>query len=193
MCLVTIFTKRVSDSKAGQAEAQHCNQSQNIHMAQPSFLRFPCGFLCKRRGALRPVDAGFAPTETECRTQSLRRGLTAYHPGSPKEILTHFDRNFNQVLFLSAAKNKFVKAYLFPPFPLHALEIHISLKSSGVIHIPSPHLLISRFFVDISLLCIFHSITTCGTMILLFKIHCCVSLNVEYIFIRYWLPSEAFQ
>lgn len=57
------------------------------------------GFLCKRRGALRPVDAGSAPTETECRTQSLRRGLTVHHPGSPKEILPQFDRNFNQVLF----------------------------------------------------------------------------------------------
>ena len=28
-------------------------------------------FLCNQRGALRPVDAGSAPTETECRTQSL--------------------------------------------------------------------------------------------------------------------------
>ncbi len=32
-------------------------------------------------------------------SQSLRRGLTAYHPGSPNEILPQFDRNFNQILF----------------------------------------------------------------------------------------------
>ena len=29
-------------------------------------------------------------------SQSLRRGLTAYHLGSPNEILSQFDRNFNQ-------------------------------------------------------------------------------------------------
>ncbi len=44
MRLVTIFTKGVSDPKAGQAEAQHGNKSQNIHMAQPSFPRFPFQF-----------------------------------------------------------------------------------------------------------------------------------------------------
>ncbi len=32
-------------------------------------------------------------------SQSLRRGLTAYHPGSPNEILPQFDRNFNQDSF----------------------------------------------------------------------------------------------
>ena len=32
-------------------------------------------------------------------SQSLRRGLTAYHPSSPNEILSQFDRNFNQILF----------------------------------------------------------------------------------------------
>ena len=30
---------------------------------------------------------------------SLRGGLTAYHPGSPKEILPHFDRDFNRIHF----------------------------------------------------------------------------------------------
>ena len=37
LCLVAIFTKGISDSETGQAKAQHCNKSQNIHMAQPSF------------------------------------------------------------------------------------------------------------------------------------------------------------
>jgi hypothetical protein len=32
-------------------------------------------------------------------SQSLRGGLTAYHPGSPKEILPHFDRDFNRIHF----------------------------------------------------------------------------------------------
>ena len=32
-------------------------------------------------------------------SQSLRRGLTAYHPGSPNEILPQIDRNFNRILF----------------------------------------------------------------------------------------------
>lgn len=32
-------------------------------------------------------------------SQSLRGGLTAYHPGSPKEILPHFDRDFNRIRF----------------------------------------------------------------------------------------------
>ena len=41
--------------------------SQERLSAQPSFLRFPCGFLCERRAALRPVDADFAPTETDCK------------------------------------------------------------------------------------------------------------------------------
>ena len=95
LCLAAIFTKRVSYSEAGQAKTQHCNQFTNIHMAQPSFLRFPCGFLCKRRGALRLVDASSAPTETECKTHSLRRGLTAYHPDSLRLIVTYLSRNFN--------------------------------------------------------------------------------------------------
>ena len=30
-------------------------------------------------------------------SQSLRRGLTAYHPGSSKEILPYFDKNFNLI------------------------------------------------------------------------------------------------
>ncbi|MCM1225754.1 MAG: hypothetical protein NC548_66055, partial [Lachnospiraceae bacterium] len=50
---------------------------------------------CIWRGTPYPVDAGFAPAETKCRTQSLRRGLTAYHPGSPKQIFPQFGRKFN--------------------------------------------------------------------------------------------------
>jgi len=90
--LVTIFTDRISDSEAGQAEAQHCDKSQNIHMAQPSFLRF--------------LQAGFYVNGG---SQSLRRGLTAYHPGSPKEILSQFDRNFN-IILIQALK-------VIAPFP----------------------------------------------------------------------------
>lgn len=46
-------------------------------------------FLCNRRGTPRPVDAGFAPTETKCRTQSLRifaERLAAYRYGSTRII-----------------------------------------------------------------------------------------------------------
>ena len=76
MCLVTIFTKRVSDSKAGQAEAQHCNQSQNIHMAQPSFPRFPYGFLCNRRVTVPPERANRLPSwQTQRNTNILRQGF----------------------------------------------------------------------------------------------------------------------
>ncbi len=82
MRLITILTKGVSDPEAGQTEAQHCDKSQNIH-GSALLSQIPASrFLCNWRGALRPVDAGSAPTETECRTQSLQRGLTAYHPGS---------------------------------------------------------------------------------------------------------------
>jgi hypothetical protein len=37
--------QKIFDFKAGQAEAQYCIKSQNIHMIQPSFLQIPSGVL----------------------------------------------------------------------------------------------------------------------------------------------------
>jgi len=73
---VAIFTKGVSDSEAGQTEAQYCNKSQNIHMVQPSFPRFPFRFLCIEDICIEDIciedtlyTEGHNPSE---------RGLTAY-------------------------------------------------------------------------------------------------------------------
>ena len=87
LCLVTIFTKRVSDSKAGQAEAQHRNQSQNIHMAQPSFPRFPYGFLCNRRVTVPPERANRLPSwQSQINITTIRQEAQSDFP--------FFHRNF---------------------------------------------------------------------------------------------------
>ena len=102
MCLVTILTKGVSDSEAGQAEAQHCNKSQNIHMAQPSFPKEVCKHPLYSLSGFY-VNGG---------SQSLRRGLTAYHLGIPKEMVTQFDKNFNQIFFSWNMCEKYFKINL---------------------------------------------------------------------------------
>ena len=66
LCLITVFTKSISDSKTGQAEAQHRYQSQNIHMAQPSFPQNNATIqhLCNQRVTVPP---------------KFLRGPAAYH------------------------------------------------------------------------------------------------------------------
>ena len=84
LCLMIIVTPDgVSEAKATNTKAEHCNKSFNRqHKRRPPFQYF--------RSKTDYVNGG---------SQSLRRGLTAYHPGSPNEILPQFDRNFNQILF----------------------------------------------------------------------------------------------
>ena len=84
MCyMIILASDGISEAKRCQHKADYCYQSFNRqHPLSPPFPDSLAGFY---------VIGG---------SQSLRRGLTAYHPSSPKEILTHFDRNFNQILFL---------------------------------------------------------------------------------------------
>ena len=84
MCFMIILASDgISETKRCQHKADYCYQSFNRqHPLSPPFPDSLAGFYVIRG------------------SQSLRRGLTAYHLGSPKEILTHFDRNFNWILFL---------------------------------------------------------------------------------------------
>ena len=84
LCLMIIVTPDgVSEAKATNTKAEHCNKSFNRqHKRRPPFQYF--------RSKTDYVNGG---------SQSLRRGLTAYHPGSPKEMLLHFDRKFNRIHF----------------------------------------------------------------------------------------------
>ena len=83
LCLVIIFASDgISETKCCQHKADHCYQSFNRqHPLSPPFPDSLSGFY---------VNGG---------SQSLRRGLTAYHPGSPREILPCFDRIFNIIRF----------------------------------------------------------------------------------------------
>ncbi len=83
MCFTIILASDgISETKRCQHKADHCYQSFNRqHPLSPPFPDSLSGFY---------VNGG---------SQSLRGGLTAYHPGSPKEILPHFDRDFNRIHF----------------------------------------------------------------------------------------------
>lgn len=80
--MIILASDGISETKRCQHEADHCYQSFNRqHPLSPPFPDSLSGFY---------VNGG---------SQSLRRGLTAYHPGSPKEMLPHFDRKFNRIHF----------------------------------------------------------------------------------------------
>ena len=83
MCFMIILASDgISETKRCQHKADHCYQSLNRqHPLSPPFPDSLSGFY---------VNGG---------SQSLRRGLTAYHPSSPIAILSQFDRNFNHILF----------------------------------------------------------------------------------------------
>ena len=80
--MIILASDGVSKTERGQHEAEYCYQSFNRqHPLSPPFPDSLSGFY---------VNGG---------SQSLRRGLTAYHPGSPKQIVTQSDRNFNCIHF----------------------------------------------------------------------------------------------
>ena len=80
--MIILASDGISETKCCQHEADHCYQSFNRqHPLSPPFPDSLSGFY---------VNGG---------SQSFRGGLTAYHPGSPKEILPHFDRDFNRIHF----------------------------------------------------------------------------------------------
>ena len=80
--MIILASDGISETKRCQHEADHCYQSFNRqHPLSPPFPDSLSGFY---------VNGG---------SQSFRGGLTAYHPGSPKEILSHSDRNFNRIHF----------------------------------------------------------------------------------------------
>lgn len=80
--MIILASDGISETKCCQHKADHCYQSFNRqHPLSPPFPDSLSGFYVNRG------------------SQSLRGGLTAYHPGSPKEILPHFDRDFNRIHF----------------------------------------------------------------------------------------------
>ena len=80
--MIILASDGISETKRCQHKADHGYQSFNRqHPLSPPFPDSLSGFY---------VNGG---------SQSLRGGLTAYHPGSPKEILPHFDRDFNRIHF----------------------------------------------------------------------------------------------
>ncbi len=83
LCLMIIFASDgISETKRRQHKAGYCYQSFNRqHPLSPPFPDSLSGFY---------VHGG---------SQSLRRGRTAYHPGSPNGIVTYSGRNFNYTGF----------------------------------------------------------------------------------------------
>ena len=129
MCFMIILASDgISETKRCQHKADHCYQSFNRqHPLSPPFPDSLSGFYVYRG------------------SQSLRRGLTAYHPGSPKEILTQFDRNFNtiylrvikvqvqilSIILVSRSKKKSQETLIlqasWPKFPLFELGVSFTM------------------------------------------------------------------
>ena len=96
MCPITIFTKGISDSKAGQAEAQHCNQSQYIHnLALLSIKQRHNSALMYSEGHNTTIAAYRYYGIPHCVTQPSAEGLPPTILATPIKILSYKQVNFN--------------------------------------------------------------------------------------------------
>lgn len=102
-------------------------------------------FLCNRRGTLCSVDTGFAPTETKCRTQSLR--IFAERPAAYRYGSTHII--FYQKM-LSATRDIQAFSGCFTCFTIVSQKVFLStpmlLTAIAIYRIASPFPEISHGF-----------------------------------------------